>query len=160
MPEQDSVIKALISDLTEELDHLKKFADYPEIPFDEITPMWWTHRYDGAIQAGFCEYNSELLRFQIIFSDQDLELKIYAVCKPTEEQLSIEKDRMVDFIKLVGSGRSFAGDRGKWSPATHMKGLDTKAFWDKHLDEKHITWKIPTDYSNNPIVGIFTSEGH
>ena len=150
-----SIIKSLISDLSEQLYHLKQYEDLEEIPSAEITPLWWTDRYDGEILAGFCEYNSEVLRFQIVFSDQDLNLRLYCLTVPTTEQLAIEQERIDDFVSMAGTGRNYIKEKGKWDPAPIKREGNVDMYWAKHLDDKHVAYKKQTDYSTNKPVKIF-----
>jgi hypothetical protein len=153
-----TVIKDIIQDLTEELTHLKKYENYPEALLSEITPLWWTDRYDGQFLAGFCTYNSELLRFQVIYSDRGIDVDLYILIKPTQEQLDVEQERIKDFIELHGDGRSFIGEKGKWALKPPRTGTNPQEFWNKHLDEKHITFKKQLDYSSNEVMNIFYTE--
>jgi hypothetical protein len=150
-----STIKQIISDLKDEITHLEQYKDLKEINLQDITPLWWTHRYDGQFICGFCLVSGEILRFQIAYQQDDLQ--VYILQQPTKEQLSIEKERITDWENMVGFQKTFVGDPGDWTVNDESKCSKEQArkYCSKYFDERCLNYKVELTYSDNLLVGYF-----
>ena len=156
-----TIIDDVLEDLNTQIEVISNYKHCEEIKSSEVTPLWWTHRYDCILVAGFCEYKGSTYRFQKVFSDPSADIDLVALQEITEEQKQKEVDRIHDWETMVGYHRSLVGEPGSWVVKEKGK-LDSAQiiaannYYKKYFDDKHISYKDNIDYTKNKFLYVFS----